>query len=253
MKKQVLIVLAGLTWASTAPAANFSWLGGVSSDWTNPGNWWNHVTGPTATPPAAGDLAVIGFPIAGFDANPRPSINSVLYTAASPLGWLGMDWWNETGGNAPENAALTIATGGGLEVNNTWMNVGGQETATITINGGYLRSWTQVNMGMTAGGTSQVNLDAGFLYTPTLLFGPGIANIDLEPGAFLYLAGDQTASAATWIGAGKITGHGTPLVTYDLTTLPGFTTLYTEVPEPASMMILLLGLGVGGVVRRRTR
>jgi hypothetical protein len=146
---------------------------------------------------------------------------------------------------------LTIAAGGGLEVSNTLMNFQGQETATINITGGYLRSHNQLQMAVTAGGTSQINIDSGFMVAQTLFFGPGTSNIDLELGAALYIGGDQTANMASWISSGKISGgSGSLSVQYDLTAIPGYTHVYA-IPEPSAAA--LLGFVALAVLRRRRR
>jgi hypothetical protein len=220
---------------------NYSWLGiGSSSDWADAGNWWNLTSGLTLYPPQPGDTAIVGFVNGAFNSTPRPVVNSVMYAPEAPLGVLGMDWWNEVEA-AAENAELTIAAGGGLEVNYTWMNHGGQETATIHITGGgYLRSWQHLHMGKTAGGTSRINIDDGFVYTPSLLFGPGNSNIDLEPEGYLYLAGDVTGQVATWISEGRITGGGGALelqTTYN-TPIAGLTAVTAAAPvlEPPAIV-----------------
>ena len=164
MKRHALALIAAVATAATAPAANYSWLGlSGTVDWMNGASWYNLDTGTTDVVPAAGDLAIVGYP--GFGGlYPWPVITTVPYDVAAPLELLGVDWWEQ----AEANPVLTIQ-GGALEVNQTWMNYTGTETATINITaGGYMRSLGFVQMANTVGGTSQINIDSGFLYTPNL-------------------------------------------------------------------------------------
>ncbi len=227
MKRRALLLITSVACAATAPAQNHAWLGGATAGaWTDGGNWWDLTGGGTGVGPAAGGLAILGYPAPGV--NPWPVVTTVPYTMDAPLGYLGIDWWEQEEGNP----VLTI-NGGGLEVANTWMNYLGTETATIHITGGgYMRSLVGIQMAMTHGGTSQVDIDSGFLYTPNLVFGPGTSNIDLEPGAYLYLGGDQTASVTGWVSSGLITGGDGTLevrAVYD-TPVAGLTAVFAVAP-----------------------
>ena len=164
--------------------------------------------------------------------------------------------------NENSDGVINVNTGGEIEVDlHLWWGVTGTATAnisgTLTQTGGILGLGTSDAVNP-SGGTATVNiLDGGLLALNNISSAAGLPSIqpgsliDITGSGQLTLPGDFEGVLNDYANAGKIVGDGgsTPL-TIDRVKNPGFTTAYI-IPEPATL--LLLGLGLGGVLIGRRR
>lgn len=166
------------TWHLAAP-------GPLTSQWTDAANWtWGHV--PTF------EESVIVDSQAGWDF-------PVVSADAGQVADLSLAPDDDTIGN------LTVAGAGRIEVSGVLsMGRGANSMAQMRVEGAVLADTIEMSYG--ASSASHVHVDAGFLACDTLDIGMGgVASLDIEPGALLYLTGDQMNAVAAWIDTGLIT------------------------------------------------
>ena len=160
------------------------------------------------------------------------------------------------------DGVINVEQGGVINVaSHLWWGVTG--TANITINGTVNQTGGILGMGTSdavnaTGGTALVEIgDNGVLSLNNISGGAGTpsiqagSSIDITGTGQLRVLGDQVGSINNYILAGEITGNGIVSnadLVVDLTTNPGFTTVYL-VPEPSSLA--LIGLGGLLIARRR--
>jgi len=199
---------------------------GELDEWADPNNWntSSPVWGLPGDPNSTDWLAILHV------LTPMPVIDS----AVQSCNWIGVAWHNSA------DSSLLVKSGGSISANQLWVTHNDNDldagNGIVTIQGGTIdiAGITQMtNVSPLA--KAQIDIDSGWLETATLAFGPGRCNIDIEPGALLYLDGEQIYNVTSWVANGLITaddGLGTVTFDYDYsrmgyTTLQGVASTYT--------------------------
>lgn len=246
----VVSILAGNVLADTL------WTdAGADHLWQTPGNWDSYVpgwdtgvarinpgtTGPTLNGPLGAGAVNLG----------DSGVGDVTMTMAG--GTLDITYWFAMGFGADTHGILDMQ-GGTLTVFTdlaVGAHLGGD--GTINVTGGAI--WANQCLVGWFDGTGDINLDAGTLVLPNAaggLFMTERGHIDIEEGQ-IHQAGDFSAGFNDLINWGLITsydGVGDVIVDYN-NIIPGVTVVYAQIPEPATIMLTLTGLGGMLWCRRR--
>lgn len=169
--------------------------------------------------------------------------------------------WSANGGS---DGDITVNAGGQINVgNHLWLGATGTSIVNIsgTLNqtGGILGLGT-TNASTPSGGTATVNVTSGgLLALNNISSAAGLPSV--QSGSLLNitgtgeitLPGDFLGVLQNYEDAGKLVGDlGASDVTIDLVKNPGFTTAYiSAIPEPSTVLLIGLGLGLAFVARRR--
>jgi T5SS/PEP-CTERM-associated repeat protein len=257
----VLGLIFALLVASTVQAVNITWKPTTQTDgqylWSDSTNW------STGTVPLTTDAAL-------FNVASTAVINSSETVSNVFIGYA-------TGGSVGN---LTVANGGNLTVLTGLLDIGRNGTGTLTVDPGavitvsassgiYLGHYaagngtfimnggdvttTKLMLGYTSGAVISLQLLGGTLNAASWDFSKaGITRQLLVGEGTIKVSGDGTATIATQIANGVITATTgrTLAYDYDITT-PGKTTLYSVIPEPATISMLVIGTGL--IFRKRSK
>ncbi len=207
---KIIFILLVLLAANTAFAANVTWQGTISRVWNIGGNW------DTGKEPNSSDMAILS-------AAPGPLIDSSTTAVANsvkvngPLGVSGgtlttSGSWIIVAYEPGTNGTLTIDSG--TVTSGTTMYIGFDGTGTLYMNGGTINVVTGTGrFGIArdnAAAVGHVYLYGGTIncndFTMATVAG-STATMDITGGK-LIVSGDKTATIATDVNNGWITGYG---------------------------------------------
>lgn len=204
----LITILSPFAWTETG-----SWVGGISSNFTDSGNWNPAVD----LYDEVGDVLTVG---AGtlFD----PVYNHKLPTRPNSFNTTELANFTMTGGEFLPYGNNTL--NGNLFVLNGWLSsrgyvyLGSGQTGTVTVNGGTFGSKSTLYIGRNSGGNGTLNVLEGivdFPSRPVVGSNGGIGRIYLEEGGFCYIGGNDTLWFQGLADSGVITTAGDCAVVID--------------------------------------
>ena len=256
MKKLVLLLIVSLVASAGAstvwnPVANTVTPG--SQAWGDVDNWTNGL-------PTSLEKAVFNVPGA-----------AECQVSGSFSGMQIVQGDNNSGG------VLRVQNGGVLTTKVAWSAVGYNDTAHAIVDAGGTynfsqHAWIGLNAGVVGtldisglvtvgqmlgiglgGGVGTINVKDGCVLDLFQMHGDGSSSVkvgsvlNIETGGQVLLPGDYTAVIDAYIANGRMASDGV-IGAVTITVADGITTL-TEIPEPATMILL----GLGGVLLRRKK
>lgn len=257
--------LLGVLAADQAMAASIRYMG--DGDYLVAANWQGGVI------PGAGDQARFNWGnntvtlsgLAPNIANLQTGVDEAGTLVINSGGSLTSTEWSMIGTAGPVTGRLTINNGGVMTISqHLWSGVGGVGSIGITdinsggiLNVGGILGLGTVDASTPSGGTAFLNINDGGIFHLNNIHGGGTS---IQPGSLLNISGtglmtlpgDFTGVIANYVAAGRIVGDGiVGNVTSDLTTNPGFTTVFVPVPEPSALALMAVA-GLGLAFRRRS-
>ena len=207
---------------------------GGDRNWANAANW----IGGLPSAPSAGSAIV------------KPWYTTATYPIVSTTGNTANQIYIDA------NASLDIVGGGGLSATDLVTGIYGN-SGMVTVSGGSLNLSGYLNMG--AGGfDGDVSISGGTIETINLTFNAASGStLDLSGiGSFVAPTAGNLSNIGYWINSShNITAYGGAAgwsINQDTTTRPGYVILTAvAVPEPSTLAMVGLSLGILGLISRR--
>lgn len=247
MYKKIIcsIALALLLGVCGTASAEYMWFSDADGLWSNTALW-----NPVGTP-GTGTSAILDC-----------GATSEIASGTSPSIWdLYVSSWdgetstlNITGGSlttaysaslgcyqSADNGVMNVSAGSTVTVGEH-LRVGWTGSGTLNMNGGTIDVAQYLVVAFpwasTAGG--HLNLNAGTITATNLAMDNSLGVIDISAGK-LRLLGDWTSTLGDCVTAGSLKGYG-GAGTVNMEIVSGYTEVTATIPEPATMILLSLGM-----------